>query len=118
MATKRQIKKRIQYVCGQMAAEILLAQFIATDMKEDDVNRIVCNIAALQAESISHVSVSFDKVPGDFTQPGEYAKARRKYFRAAFARLKADFAAAATDILKQMNEAVPEDQRKLIASLG
>ena len=118
MANKRQIKKRIQYVCGQMAAELLLAQFIVSGIKDEDVNRIVCNIAALQSEAIGHVSVSFDKVPRDFAQPGEYARARRAYYRAAFARLKEDFATAATDIVKQMNEAVPEDQRKLIASLG
>lgn len=118
MANKRQIKKRVQYVCGQMAAEILLAQMIVKGLEADAVNTIVCNIAALQSTTISHVGVAFDKVPRDFDNRSLYLKARRAYFRAAFRHLKEEFTANATELLKQMNAAVPADQHKLLASLG
>ena len=118
MANKRQIKKRIQYVCGQMAAELLLAQFIVSGIKDEDVNRIVCNIAALQSEAIGHVSVSFDKVPRDFDNRSEYNKARRRYYRAAFAHLRQEMYEKANAILKKINSEVPADQRKLLASLA
>ena len=118
MANKRQFKKRVQYLCGSIADELQFTQFIVKGLSDDVVTEIMYNIAVLQAETVMHVSVSFDKVPHDFDNRSEYNKARRRYYRAAFAHLRQEMYEKANAILKKINSEVPADQRKLLASLA
>lgn len=77
MASRRQLKKKISYVCGELAAEILLASHVLDNIDRATVNRIVSEIAALQVNSRGMVTVAFDKVPRDFDDLHAYNRARR-----------------------------------------
>lgn len=113
MASKRQLKKRISYVCGELAAEILLAAHFSDKADRESINKIVGEIAALQIHARERVSVSFDKKPRDFAEGRDkYNKARRVYFKKAFASLRAEFGKKVLDIVKDMNAAIPAEDRK------
>lgn len=114
MANKRQLKKRISYVCGDLAADILFAARLFDGIDRGKVNEIVNEIAALQEDSRAKVSFSFDKSPRDFETRQAYRAARAAYNAAAFARLREEFSKRAMEIVKQMNEAVPADVRKAL----
>ena len=82
MANKRQLKKAICYACSEMAGECFFAQETFENTNPEDWDKIVIDIALLQAEAVNRVSVDFDKVPRDFANGKEYKKARRTYFKA------------------------------------
>ena len=82
MANKRQLKKAICYACGEMAGECFFAQNTFENTNPEDWDKIISNIALLQAEAVNRVSVDFDKAPKDFANGKEYKKARRTYFKA------------------------------------
>ena len=82
MANKRQLKKAIRYACGEMAGECFFAQETFENTNPEDWDKIVLDIALLQAEAVNRVSVDYDKVPKDFANSKEYKKARRTYFKA------------------------------------
>lgn len=118
MASKRQLKKRISYVCGDLASEILTASEIIDGIDPADVNRIICRIAALQVHARDMVSVDFDKVPRDFESGRLYNNARHAYYKKAFASLRDEFASKVIDIVKDMNALIPADQRDKLKSIG
>lgn len=115
MANKRQLKKRIQYVCGDLAADILLASYMTDKIARNDVDSILTEIAALQDEAIGKVSFAFDKVVKDFPSAQAYNKARATYNAEAFATLRKEFSEKAALIVKKMNEVVPADIRKAVS---
>lgn len=117
MANKRQLKKKISYACGDVAAEIILAAHFFDSVDPEKVNKIISDVATLQVEARGMVSVAFDKVPKDFktTTKKEYNKERRAYYRTAYASLRKEFSDKLVAIVKEMNEALPEDVKKVFA---
>jgi ABC-type lipoprotein release transport system permease subunit len=112
MANKRQIKKHIRYVCGDIAAELLIARHIYNGFDDEKVNTIINNIAALQVESVKNVTFDFDKARRTFEHDGAYRKARRAYFHQAYGTLLADFNNSVAEIVKDMNEAMPQEVKE------
>jgi len=103
MANKRQLKKAIRYACGDMAGECFFAQNSFEGTNPEDWDKIVINIALLQAEAVNRVSVDFDKVPKDFANGKEYKKARRTYFKAVEKGLSKYMADESGKIVAEMN---------------
>lgn len=112
---KRQLKKRVSYVCGDLAADIILASYACDSIKRETVNEILNKIATLQEETRAKVSFSFDKTEKDFETPAEYHKARTAYNKKAFEKLRKEFGEKAMAIVKEMNAAVPADVRKCMS---
>ncbi len=117
MASRRQLKKKISCVCGELAAEILLAAHVLDNIDRATVNRIINEIASLQVNSRGMVTVAFDKVPRDFDDLQAYNKARRTYYRQAFASLRKEFGEKVLALVKEMNAAVPAEERKKLLGL-
>lgn len=116
MANKRQIKKRISHVCGDLAADIMIAYYYFDGVDRAKVESIVRDIAVLQEDSRAKVSFCFDKTLKDFGGDGSaYRKARHAYNKAAFARLREQFGEKALAIVKAMNETVPAEARKALS---
>ncbi|MDO4318934.1 MAG: hypothetical protein Q4C34_00015 [Bacteroidales bacterium] len=116
MANRRQIKKRISQVCGELASDILIASYYFDNVDRDKVEEIVNDIAVLQEDSRAKVSFGFDKTLKDFEGDGAaYRKARHAYNKAAFGRLREQFGERALAIVKAMNEAVPAEVRKALS---
>ncbi|MBQ6648185.1 MAG: hypothetical protein IJM66_04980 [Muribaculaceae bacterium] len=103
MANKRQLKKAIGYACGEMAGECFFAQNTFENTNPEDWEKIVLDIALLQAEAVNRVSVDFDKVPKDFASGKEYKKARRTYFKAVEKALANYMKEESEKIVSQMN---------------
>ena len=103
MANKRQLKKAIGYACGEMAGECFFAQNTFENTNPEDWDKIVLDIALLQAEAVNRVSVDFDKVPKDFASGKEYKKARRTYFKAVEKALANYMKEEGEKIVSQMN---------------
>jgi hypothetical protein len=97
------LKKAIGYACGEMAGECFFAQNTFENTNPEDWDKIVLDIALLQAEAVNRVSVDFDKVPKDFASGKEYKKARRTYFKAVEKALANYMKEESEKIVSQMN---------------
>lgn len=111
MANKRILKKQIRYVCGDLAAECILAINFIEGINVEKMQEIVFEIAALQSTSLSHVSFSFDKIAADFASSHDYKIAKKSYNKAAFRTLKKEFDQKVQDIVKSMNNLLPQAQK-------
>lgn len=118
MASKRQLKKRISAVCGELASELLLASHIIDGIDRTAVNKLIGEIAALQINARDRVGVAFDKTPRDFADRAEYNKARNAYYTKAFESLRKEFGAKVVDLVKEMNQVIPADKRAQLAQLA
>ncbi len=112
MTNKRQLKKNIRYVCGDIAAELLVARAMYPEFDDVRVNKIINDIADLQETSVQRVTFSFDKMPRDFENMGAYNKARSEYNRKAYKKLAEDFRKGVEAIVKEMNEALPASAKE------
>ncbi|MDE6396878.1 MAG: hypothetical protein K2K84_06380 [Muribaculaceae bacterium] len=108
MSSKRDLKKRIRYACGDTAAEILTAYEI-DNLNPEKVGEIVGKIAKLQTSSLANVSFSFDKTTRDFENKKAYNKARREYSKEAYNNLLSQFMSGLTEIVKDMNAVLTDD---------
>lgn len=115
MANKRQLKKRIHAVCGELASEIMIAAHFFDSVDYNQACQIVGQIAALQTDSLAKVSFSFDKAVKDFDNKAAYNRARAQYEAKAFAKLNAEFSEKVLEIVKAMNAIVPPKVRESIS---
>lgn len=109
MANKRDLKKEIRYVCGDLAAECLIAKNFVKGVDCEAMKNIIGEIADLQISALDTVSFSYDKVRSDFESGREYAKARSAYFRKAYGSLREKFYDKVQAIVKKMNAALPAE---------
>ncbi len=112
MANKRDLKKQIRYICGDLAAECLIAGEYVDGIDRKSMRAIVCKIATLQQDALQRCSFSFDKVPSDFNNLKEYHVARKAYFKQAYNTLREKFNKHVLDIVKDMNAAVPKEVKE------
>lgn len=108
MANKRNLKKQVRYICGDIATECMLASTCIDGVDAKEMGRIVAEIAHLQEVALSSVSFSFDKVRSDFASKADYRKARSTYNRKAFTALREKFNNRIREIVKEMNAALPQ----------
>lgn len=112
MANKRDLKKLIKYVCGELAGECIIARDLLPGMDFDKMNEVIFMIAELQATTLDRVNFGFDKAKKDFAIAKEYNDARKKYYAAAYATLRADFNAQVDSIVKAMNAQLSDEQKE------
>lgn len=118
MANKRDLKKRIKLICGELASDTLLAStFFCDKVDTNKLNLLINEIAALQEDTLAFATFSFDRTPRDFDSLADYHKERRKYFAVAYKKLDKDFIDRAVEIVNQLNEAIPNDVRKEVSSM-
>ncbi len=113
MANKRDLKKVIRTVCGDIAGECILARHFVAGIDPKKMTEIVVEVADLQCKTLDNVSFSFDKSERAFDNAHAYRKERRNYFKKGYGKLRADFEAAVVAIVDQMNAALPEKQKEL-----
>lgn len=112
MANKRKLKKQIQYICGDIAGECIMARNFVPGIDAEKMNEIVFKIAALQESSLVRVTFGYDKVATDFESAHAYKVARAKYFAAAYRTLIEDFNNGIEEIVKEMNALLPAEQKE------
>lgn len=114
MANKRELKKFIRNSCGAAAAEMLLARAAFPSISRKDVYDVIQNLANLQGQSLRLVSIAYDKKAGAFADAKSYRADKAAYFKAAYNKLLSEFDGRLTEIVKQMNAALPEDVRQTL----
>lgn len=108
MTNKRQVKKYIRNVCGDLAAELLIARTVYAGFDDKEVTAIINEIAELQVNALAAVSYSYDKVAKDYELRSQYKRERRKYNHEAMKSLLANFTEKEREIVKKMNAAMPQ----------
>lgn len=103
MKSKKDLKKQIRYICGDLVGECLLIGEVVSADKQDEVNQLIVDLAILQESTISKVTFAFDKCERDFATRHDYLKTRSAYFRTAFGTLHDQFNAKLREIVHRMN---------------
>jgi hypothetical protein len=109
MAKKRNLKKEIQYVCGDLAAECLLSKNFVKGVDANAMSDIITKVADLQISAVNNVTFCYDKFPRDFEHRGAYRKARRIYYHKAYNSLREKFYEKVNELVKEMNAALPQE---------
>lgn len=110
MANKRQIKKQIRYICGDIAAECTLARHLLDGVNKEKLEEALVHVAELQQNTLAKVNVNFDKTPSEFPSMAEYDKAKAEFFSKAFKSIRDDFNNRLKEIVAEMNSALPKHQ--------
>lgn len=113
MSSKRDLKKLVRYMCGDMAAECIIAKTVVPGVDAKVMSDIVIKIARLQDATLRKLSFSFDKGAADFENGAAYKAARHAYMVKAYRSLKDEFNKQVAEIVKEMNAALPEAQKEL-----
>lgn len=108
MANKRNLKKQIRYICGDIAGECLLAKTLIPGVDNDAMTDVIVKTADLQATALRRTNISFDKSPRDFDNISEYRAAKSKYYRQAYHKLSEGFNNQILSVVKEMNAAMPK----------
>ena len=103
MQTKRDLKKQIRYICGDLVGECLLIAEICPEEKLGEVNQLIVDLAVLQESTISKTNFSYDKTRKHFATAADYRKARSAYFHEAFRTLHKQFNAALSEAVHRLN---------------
>lgn len=107
MANKRNLKKHISYVCGDLAAECIVASHLIKGVDKNALEQLVMKIALLQDSTIKKVNIFFDKTPREFADFKQYHAARSEYFATAYGKLLEAFDKNIQGIVDEMNKAMP-----------
>lgn len=112
MANKRDLKKSIKYICGDLASECVFAIELMPNIDKATMRKAIDEIAELQSSTIGHLTFSFDKTPRDFNDEKSYRKAREEYMKKAYASIEKEFNEKVEKIVKMMNSALPSTEAK------
>ncbi len=113
MSSKRNLKKLVRCMCGDMAAECIIAKTVVPGIDPDVMSALVIKIACLQDQTLRKFTFCYDKVSADFESPAAYRKARHEYMVRAYRSIKTEFNKQVDDIVKEMNAALPQAQKEL-----
>ena len=113
MSSKRLLKKLVRYMCGDIAAECIIARDVVPGIDATVMNNLVIKIAHVQSATLDKVTFAFDKVASDFENEAEYKRARSQYMKKAYRSLKIEFNKQVNEIVKEMNAALPQAQKDL-----
>lgn len=104
MKSKRDLKKQIKYICGDLVGECMIIGEISPEEKQNEVGQLIIDIAVLQETTLEKVNFSFDKGQREFPSRHDYLKARSAYYRAAYGKLHEEFNAGLREVIHRMNE--------------
>lgn len=113
MANKRNLKKQVRYICGELAGECIVARDFIEGIDAEKMNQVILSVADLQLKSLKNASFSFDKTPKSFATLKEYHKAERKYYHEAYKTYYTEFNKHVAEIVKSMNALLPKAQREI-----
>lgn len=112
MANKRDLKKSIKYICGDLASECVLAIDLMPNIDKAKMGEVINEIAKLQFSTLEHLTFSFDKSPKDFSDTKAYKKAKSEYFKKAYGSIEKEFNEKVENIVKAMNSALPSKKEE------
>lgn len=117
MANLRNLKKEVRYVCGDLAAECLLAKTFINGADKKILTEAVRQIAHLQESALDKVHFSFDHKPGDFATSRAFTAARSAYYHKAYRSFREKFYAQVNEIVHLMNTSLPKPAKEATSEL-
>lgn len=104
MANKRELKKYLKCVSGEVIEEALFISEYYDNVDGEKINAVIGKVLNLVVEKVSDVSVSFDKTckisfNGDRKA---YNKAHATYYKACYHRLLSDFQEGINEAIKDI----------------
>ncbi len=112
MANKRNLKKQIRYICGEVALRCILTREFVEGIDAETLNNLVLELADLQENALKNASFSFDKAPADYESKSLYHKAHRNYYHQAYKKFHSEFNNHIQQIVDSLNKAIPAAQRE------
>lgn len=112
MANKRQLKKLIRHICADVAVECGIALEVVPNIDKDKISDALRHVAELQTGTLNKTSFNFDKARHDYANRAEYNREKQRYNHDAFRRLRVEFNESLLDIVKEMNSALPKEEKK------
>ncbi len=107
MANKRSLRKYIECVCGEIAAECIIASNVIEGIDRKAMEQQVVKVALMQESALRRVGVTFDRRPCDFENGRAYRRARNAYYRAAYRSLLDTLHSDVEATVAEMNKALP-----------
>lgn len=107
MSSRRDIKKHIEDLCGDLATEVMIWAQLNSDVPAQKVNKIIADLAQLQTDAIASTNFSFDRTERDFPTRAEYRRARTAYNRKAYDKIRRDLNKGVEEIAAALNAATP-----------
>lgn len=104
MASKRDLKKQIRYVCSETALTLLFSKSIVKENQQADVDKLIVEVAKLQRLGLEHLNFIFDKQPKDFANRAEYRKALKAYNHKAYTSFINEFNKRLKEILEELSK--------------
>ena len=112
MANKRDLKKYIKIVCGDIVGECIFAKLYFDGADAEKMDNIIVRTAILQTTTIDKVSVSFDKNLKSFDGDAKaYKKAHKAYFKECYKQLHEQLNDEVNAIVAEMNRAISQEQK-------
>lgn len=108
MANKRQLKKMIKFVAGDIAGECLFTEATFEGVDTSKIPAIIVHLAEAQDNAIEKVSVCFDKIAKDFDSNKDYRTARKVFFKKCYGTLLQQFNSEIEEAVKEMNALRPK----------
>lgn len=109
MANKRQLKKAICRTCGEVAGEcIFCAETFGKEADLENWDKIVLEVALLQAEAVNRVSESFKQQPKEFANGKEYKKARKAHSKKVVKEITDLMTNTLKEVAGKMNALMPK----------
>lgn len=109
MANKRQLKKAICRTCGEVAGEcIFAAEAFGSEANLENWDKIILDVALLQAEAVNRVSESFKQQPNEFANGKEYKKARRAHSKQVVKSIRELMTSTLQEVASKMNALMPK----------
>ncbi|MCQ2287776.1 MAG: hypothetical protein MJZ74_01625 [Muribaculaceae bacterium] len=109
MANKRQLKKAICRACGEIASECIFAsELLVNEADIENWDKIIVDVALLQAEAVNRVSESFKQLPKDFATVKEYKKARNAHAKQVVKGINDMMTETLKGVAAKMNALMPK----------
>ncbi len=105
---KRQFKKAVEAVGASICNEMMTVYYNDNGVNQDKISQAVAKMLGATASAKSNANVCFDRGRKAFVADREYSKAKAEFFKKLFTKIRTDFNAEISTVLKLFNEAVPQ----------
>lgn len=112
MANKREFKKFVEAVGGNVVSEMMTSYYNDKDADKEKIEHAIGRVLGATGAAKSNANVYFDRGVKSYADSREYTKAKAAFFKALFKKISGDFNREVNDAVKEFNAALPEDVKK------
>lgn len=105
ITSKQDLKKYINRVGCEVAQAVLPAAVCSHIITDQQADELITKLSELKAEAHARLNIAFDKTQKDFENIKNYAKARRQYFKIAYAKAREEYEKGVEEVIEKVNKA-------------